>query len=84
MLVTDGANGLLISRLISRADLLARVASRVMALAVGSVSLLVAGICASRRPSDGAICVELRHSATGRICAPSRPPASQPPCHSAL
>jgi nickel/cobalt transporter (NiCoT) family protein len=48
MLVIDGANGLWISRLISRADLLARVASRVMGLAVGSVSLLVAGIGAAR------------------------------------
>ena len=48
MLVTDGANGLWISRLIARADTLARVASRVMGLAVGSVSLLVAGIGAGR------------------------------------
>jgi high-affinity nickel-transport protein len=44
MLVTDGANGLWISRLIARADRLARVASRTMGLAVGSVSLLVAGV----------------------------------------
>lgn len=43
MLVTDGINGLWISRLIARADDLARVASRVMSLAVGGVSLLVAG-----------------------------------------
>lgn len=43
MLVTDGINGLWISRLIARADDLARVASRVMGLAVGGVSLLVAG-----------------------------------------
>ncbi len=48
MLVTDGANGLWVSRLIARADTLARVASRVMGLAVGSVSLLVAAVGAGR------------------------------------
>jgi high-affinity nickel-transport protein len=48
MLVTDGVNGLWISRLIERADSLARVASRVMGLAVGSVSLLVAAFGAAR------------------------------------
>jgi high-affinity nickel-transport protein len=48
MLVTDGVNGLWISRLIERADALARVASRVMGLAVGSVSLLVAAFGAAR------------------------------------
>jgi high-affinity nickel-transport protein len=42
MLVTDGINGLWISRLIARADEIARVASRVMSLAVGGVSLLIA------------------------------------------
>jgi high-affinity nickel-transport protein len=42
MLVTDGVNGLWISRLIARADQLACIASRVMGLAVSSVSLLVA------------------------------------------
>jgi high-affinity nickel-transport protein len=44
MLVTDGINGLWISRLIARADQIAAVASRVMSLAVSSVSLLVAGL----------------------------------------
>lgn len=44
MLVTDGANGLWISRLIARADQLACVASRVMSLAVSAVSLLVAAL----------------------------------------
>jgi high-affinity nickel-transport protein len=48
MLVTDGLNGFWISRLIQRADSLARVASRVMGLAVGSVSLLVAAFGAAR------------------------------------
>jgi high-affinity nickel-transport protein len=42
MLVTDGINGLWISRLIARADQIAVIASRVMSLAVSSVALLVA------------------------------------------
>ncbi len=42
MLVADGVNGWWISRLIARADQTAAVASRVMSLAVSSVSLLVA------------------------------------------
>ena len=42
MLLTDGINGLWISRLIRRADQRALVASRVMGLAVAGVSLLVA------------------------------------------
>ncbi len=41
MLVTDGLNGLWIARLIRRADRRAAIASRVMATAVGSVSLLI-------------------------------------------
>lgn len=44
MLVTDGINGLWISRLIRRSDQTARVASRVMALAVSGVGLLTAGL----------------------------------------
>lgn len=44
MLVTDGLNGLFISRLIKRADKSARIASRTMALSVSSVSVLVAVI----------------------------------------
>ncbi len=43
MLVTDGANGLWISRLIRRSDEVARVASRVMGVAVSVLSLGVAG-----------------------------------------
>lgn len=46
MLVTDGINGMWISRLIARSDEIARVASRVMSLAVGGVSLLVAAFSA--------------------------------------
>ncbi len=42
MLLADGANGFWIARLIARADDTARVASRVMALAVAGMSLLVA------------------------------------------
>jgi high-affinity nickel-transport protein len=44
MLVTDGINGLWISRLIVRADQIALVASRVMSLVVGGISLLVAAL----------------------------------------
>lgn len=51
MLVTDGINGLWISRLIARADELARVASRVMSLAVGGVSLLIAGFALAKMTS---------------------------------
>ncbi len=43
MLLMDGLNGLWIARLIRRADRLACIASRVMGLAVGGLSLLVAG-----------------------------------------
>jgi high-affinity nickel-transport protein len=42
MLVTDGINGLWISRLILRADQIALIASRVMSLVVAGISLLVA------------------------------------------
>ncbi|MDQ2735087.1 MAG: nickel transporter [Pseudomonadota bacterium] len=44
MLMTDGANGYWISRLIRRSDRSARVASRVMALAVAGVSLMTAAL----------------------------------------
>lgn len=44
MLLTDGVNGWWISRLIRRSDETARVASRVMALAVSGVSLLTAAL----------------------------------------
>jgi len=43
MLVTDGINGYWISRLIVRADEVARVASRLMSLVVAGLSLLVGG-----------------------------------------
>jgi nickel/cobalt transporter (NiCoT) family protein len=48
MLVTDGINGLWISRLIRRADRIALVASRVLSLAVAGVSLLIAAYGAMR------------------------------------
>jgi len=51
MLVTDGINGLWISRLIARADQLACIASRVMSLAVSAVSLLVAALGAAKLAS---------------------------------
>ncbi|MDH4114220.1 MAG: nickel transporter [Burkholderiaceae bacterium] len=51
MLVTDGVNGLWISRLIARADQLACIASRIMGLAVSSVSLLVAALGAAKLAS---------------------------------
>jgi nickel/cobalt transporter (NiCoT) family protein len=51
VLVTDGVNGLWISRLIARADQLACIASRVMGLAVSAVSLLVAALGAAKLAS---------------------------------
>jgi len=44
MIVSDGLNGWWISRLISRADRTAAIASRVMSVAVSSVSLIVAAL----------------------------------------
>jgi len=43
MMTTDGINGLWISRLLHRSDQVACIASRVMGLSVGFLSLLVAG-----------------------------------------
>ena len=51
MLVTDGINGLWITRLIARADQIAVIASRVMGLAVAGVALLVAALGAARMAS---------------------------------
>lgn len=48
MLLTDALNGLWIARLIARADQVALVASRVMALVVSGISLLVAAFGAAR------------------------------------
>ncbi len=53
MLLTDGCNGLLIARLIDRSDELARVASRVMGLAVGISSLAVAALAVARVLAPG-------------------------------
>lgn len=47
MLATDGINGWCIARRVRRADQTARVASRVMALAISGVGLLVAGLGAA-------------------------------------
>lgn len=56
MLVTDGINGLWVARLIRHADHIACVASRVMGLAVGGLSLAVSGfgICKYVSPEVGA------------------------------
>lgn len=48
MLLSDGINGLWIAHLITRADQVALVASRVMGLVVSGVSLLVAGFGVAR------------------------------------
>jgi high-affinity nickel-transport protein len=53
MLLTDGCNGLLIARLIHRSDELARIASRVMGLAVGLSSLAVAALGVARSALPG-------------------------------
>lgn len=44
MMVTDGINGLWISRLLTRADQRARVASRIMSLTVAGLSLLIGAL----------------------------------------
>src|SRR5512144_1768419 len=64
MLVTDGVNGLWISRLIARADQLACIASRVMGLAVSTVSLLVAALGAAKLLSPA-----IEHWSSGRDLA---------------
>lgn len=48
MLVTDGVNGWWMSHLLTRADQIARIASRVMGLVVASLALLVAALGAAR------------------------------------
>ena len=53
MLLSDGLNGWCISRLIHRADQTARVASRVMTLAVSGVGLLTAGLGAASQLLQG-------------------------------
>ncbi len=51
MMLMDGLNGLWIARLIRRADRLACIASRIMGLTVGGLSLLVAGFGFARYAS---------------------------------
>ena len=53
MLLTDGINGLWIARLIAKADQVALVASRVMALVVSGISLLVAAFGVAKMLSPG-------------------------------
>ena len=54
MLLTDGINGLWISRLLRRSDSTARIASRVMGLGVGAASLLIAAVGMVRQASSTA------------------------------
>jgi high-affinity nickel-transport protein len=54
MMVTDAANGLWISHLLRRADASARIASRIMGMAVALLSLGVAGLGLSRQYLPGA------------------------------
>lgn len=49
MLVTDGLNGWWIARLVRRADHTARIASRVLALAISGVGLLIAATAVASR-----------------------------------
>jgi len=44
MMVTDGVNGLWVARLLKRTDQRARIASRVMGLAIAFLSLAIAGL----------------------------------------
>jgi len=53
MLLTDGLNGWWIARLVRRSDQTARIASRVMALAVSGVSLLTAGLGVATQAMPG-------------------------------
>ncbi len=54
MLLTDGINGLWISRLIHRSDATSRIASRTMALAIAGVALLTAGLGVAKQMLPGA------------------------------
>jgi high-affinity nickel-transport protein len=48
MMTTDGVNGVWVASLLERADLRARVASRVMGLAIGMLSIAIAGLGMAR------------------------------------
>jgi high-affinity nickel-transport protein len=83
MLLADGANGLWLARLIARADSAARIASRVMAVAVAGVSLLVAAYGAARLVLPGleawawGSCAR-RQRDRGGVCEfPARPPSAR-------
>jgi high-affinity nickel-transport protein len=54
MMVTDGINGLWISRLIQRSNQMACLASRIMSLSIASLSLLVAAFGAAKYFSPAA------------------------------
>jgi high-affinity nickel-transport protein len=57
MIVTDGANGLWVSRMLSRADRRARVASRVLGLSVALLSLSIAALGLAKVLAPGAVAV---------------------------
>lgn len=54
MLITDGINGLWISRLLRRSSPTARIASRMMGLGIGAASLLIAAVGVVRQSSSTA------------------------------
>lgn len=53
MMCADGINGWWVSRLLTRADRRALIASRVMSLVIGALSLIIAGISATRYFAPG-------------------------------
>ena len=48
MMATDGLNGAWVARMVARADLRARVASRVMGLAIALLGIAIAGLGMAR------------------------------------
>jgi high-affinity nickel-transport protein len=54
MMLTDGANGLWVSRMLARADRRARIASRVLGLSIAFLSLSIAALGLARLWSPGA------------------------------
>lgn len=55
MMLTDGANGLWVSRMLSRADRRARVASRVLGLSIGLLSVSIAALGFAREFSPAVV-----------------------------
>jgi high-affinity nickel-transport protein len=67
MMVTDGINGLWISRLLQRADRRARVASRVMGLTIGATSVLIALYIAACATLPGAVSSDSGDASSGLL-----------------